>query len=448
MTSIVVNHTDKKNNRYGPYYELRDNQGGYIETLATNYFELQSKSVSGVNTSDVNINRDNDDVFEESNKITKEYLDYIDDYKEEIEPLNQQQFDTENYTILKDNVREDLMEEVFNYHDIDYKYAKEIFDLIEGVKSTSDPSNDSARLESILAYAKNIEPNIRGDLDPIPKDEIDNKLIESMRIISGSSYGVVERLYGENPKVYRTNHSYSQAKILNNFLTEESETIDYNDNTITNYTMSPEVVDVFSGDTITEVELTKNNFAYSSDVVLPIDMNKNEIEVNLVGNNIELKSNNVNYNSEKLSNKLSTDGINKDNVDFIQDATKKVLKSHNKLDDDTKEKFVNNIVKFESQTRKSIDGYKTVNSMSSNFGDEKDYINVAKNSLKPNFDYHSIKKGEKLQINGEEYTVDNKLEGYGDEKSLELSNEDDFLIVDYKNGVTVDEFNNPISIEK
>lgn len=444
---------DKDNCKHGKYYILRDSKGNYLETLSSdnggNYYSMRS-SVS--ERDDVTV----EDAFEDFNvggeysnntkersiQLTEDYLEYIGDYEESIEPLNQKQFGVDEYKILDESVREDLYRNAFEAQDIDYKYAQEIFSLVEGCKADTNPHEDMRKLESIIAYANDQEPELRGDLEPYRRDELDDELVEAMNIISGVNYGVIKKLYGDNPEVYRTNHSYSQSKILNSFLSNPDDKINYDDNTFVNYTMANEVVEVFSGDVISTVEVNKDNLLYSPDITFPIDMNRNELEVNLNGKDLELNSDNVTFEGERLSNKVDYNGL-KNDPEFIQSATKKIMRGQHELDKTEKDEFAKNVVRLESKLHESIDSKRTLESLRY----DSSVLNNCIGALNPP-NVRSIQRGDTIIVNGKEQKVESVYdEGY--EVSVETYNEDkgEYNIVMFENNITTDDMNNPMNVE-
>lgn len=130
-------------------------------------------------------------------ELTRQYLEYIDeDYVDEIQPLNQSQFNVDSMKILKSDIREDMYKSIFEAKGVSYEYADEIFNLVEMSKVDSNPDDFICRLESIAAYANGFEPNTRGDYE-YDENEFEEELFESMNLISDINYGVLTELYGD-----------------------------------------------------------------------------------------------------------------------------------------------------------------------------------------------------------------------------------------------------------
>lgn len=178
---------------------------------------------------------------------------------------------------------------------------------------------------------------------------------------------------------------------------------------------------------------------------MPVDTNKNELEVNLIGNNLTLDTRKVTYNSERLSDNLDYKGIDKESVNFIKNASKTVMRAKNKLSDSDRKEFVYNIVRLESETRQSIDAVKTVESMYNIHPEQ--YHKDALNALKPP-SFNSINRGDEIIVNGKKYVVEEKYTDYGEENSLEIkSTDDEYEVISYKNGVSLDDLDNPVNIQ-
>lgn len=444
MAHIVEKYVEGEYGTYGPYYVLRNGQGKYVDTVGktSNYFKIRS----ALSSEDI----DKDDALDslEANgvELAEQYLEYVDDYEDEIKPLNEKHFEVNEMKILKDDVRQDLYRNVFDAKGIDYKYAETIFDLVEKSKADSSPDEYITRLESIIGYANDFEPDTRTG-EVIDRDEFDEELFDAMNLISEINYGVITELYGENPEVHRMNHSYSEAKILNKFLNDQDDKITYNDNTSLNYSISPDVLDVFSkygGDTTTTIELTEDNLLYSPDITMPVDLNRNELEVNVIGDNLTVNASNVSFKGERLSDKVDYEGLNKnEETEFIREAAKKIVGADNLLSEEENKQFVSNLVKFESETRDTVNAKTIIESMY--VSHPEDYQKDAVNALKPpRFD--SIQVNDEVKVNGEDYTVIEKYTDFGEENSLELESEDDFKIVNYMNGVSLDDLGNPVNI--
>lgn len=192
--------------------------------------------------------------------------------------------------LVSDNATE-MIYDLADKYDIDESDIDLFIEKMTDWKNVSNPTEATQFIESAFIHAWSLDVEPRGDFETLNKSDLGDGIIDTAALFTLISQEAARVVLGESFRVNRAVRTFSHRSMAVGFLTDlDSEEFTYEENPIVNYSVSDN--NEFRGQSSIGKTISYKEVGFAPDIAIPINVNADEGEVNLVGGTTKVKTQN------------------------------------------------------------------------------------------------------------------------------------------------------------